>query len=126
MALDTIGVNEISLVSRSAWGSLPDRLASADLLVNATPVGTKSDEMPLPADLLRSDVAVLDLVYRPSPTGLVSAARACGAPARAGAGVLLGQGWRSLETWLGRPISASVRGAMAEALRRELGAGADV
>jgi len=41
------------------------------MLVNATPIGTGSDESPVAAELLRDDLAVLDLVYRPSPTRLV-------------------------------------------------------
>jgi shikimate 5-dehydrogenase len=49
-----------------------------------------------------------------------------GLEARAGAGVLLGQGWRSLEAWLGIAISDDVRRVMADALAAELGSGADV
>jgi shikimate 5-dehydrogenase len=71
-------------------------------------------------------LAVLDLVYRPSPTRLVREARECELNARGGAGVLLGQGWRSLQAWLGRPISGSVKGTMQAALRHELRNEADV
>ena len=98
-------------------------LADADLVVNATPVGTGSDESPVPAALLRPDLAVFDLVYRPSPTRLVREARAAGAPARAGAGMLLGQAWRSLELWLGVPAPID---AMRDGLRQSVGEGADV
>ena len=72
----------------------------------------------MPAGLLRPDLAVLDLVYRPSPTRLVREARAIGAPAEAGAAILLGQAWRSLELWLG--VEAPVD-AMRRALDAELG-----
>ena len=85
--------------------------------MNATPVGTGSDESLVPAALHRPDLAVLDLVYRPSPTRLVREARAAGAPAEAGAGVLLGQAWRSLELWLRRPAPIE---AMRAALHAEL------
>jgi len=131
-ALELVGTERMTLVSRSAnggaepWERLPELLAEADLLVNATPVGTLSDESPVPARLLHQGLAVLDLVYRPSPTRLVREARAAGAPARGGAGVLLGQGWRSLEAWLGRSVPVRAREAMAEALRTELGEEADV
>jgi shikimate dehydrogenase len=101
-------------------------MEDADVLVNATPVGTDSDESPIEARLLRQSLAVLDLVYRPSPTRLVHDARMRGLEARAGAGVLLGQGWRSLEAWLGIAISDDVRRVMADALAAELGSGADV
>jgi shikimate dehydrogenase len=99
------------------------RLDGAELIVNATPIGTQIDESPVPAELLRPGLAVLDLVYRPSPTRLVREAREAGAKAEAGAGVLLGQGRRSLELWLRQPAPVP---AMADALRGELGPAADV
>jgi shikimate dehydrogenase len=132
LALDRQSVGAVTYVARSAasgvaaWTELPQLLADADLLVNATPVGTGSDESPVPAGLLHADMAVLDLVYRPSPTRLVREARAAGAPARGGAGVLLGQGWRSLAAWMDRPIDGRVIERMAAALRAELGDDADV
>jgi shikimate dehydrogenase len=126
VALNEVGAAEPTMVSRQMWPRLTELLAEADLLVNATPVGTNSDESPVDQQLLHSGLAVLDLVYRPSPTRLVHDARACGLEARAGAGVLLGQGWRSLEAWLSISLSDSVKRAMADALSGELGAGADV
>ena len=69
--------------------------------MNATPIGTGSDESPVPTELLRPDLAVLDLVYRPSPTRLVREARAVGAVARGGAGVLLRQAALSFTLWTG-------------------------
>jgi shikimate dehydrogenase len=124
LALAEIGADDVVLLRRSdgSMDRLGDELASADLLVNATPVGTGSDESPVPASLLRPGLAVLDLVYRPSPTRLVRDARAAGARAEAGAGVLLGQAWRSLELWLGRPAPVE---AMRAALDAELGGGSD-
>ncbi|HEX2221135.1 MAG TPA: shikimate dehydrogenase [Candidatus Limnocylindria bacterium] len=109
----------VSLVDRSRWGSLAEVLAEAALLVNATPIGTGSDESPVPAGLLRPDLAVLDLVYRPSPTRLVRDARAAGARARGGAGMLLRQAALSFALWTGREAPI---GVMRDALRAELGA----
>jgi shikimate dehydrogenase len=107
----------VDVVDRARWPELPDVLAGADLLVNATPIGTGSDETPVPADLLRSDLAVLDLVYRPTPTRLVREARAAGADARTGAGMLLRQAVLSFGLWTGRHAPADV---MRTALEREL------
>jgi shikimate dehydrogenase len=115
LALGKVGVERVRVLRRSdgSMARLPHEVATADLLVNATPVGTGSDETPVPADLLRADLAVLDLVYRPSPTRLVRDARAAGATAESGAAILLGQAWRSLELWLGRPAPVEVmRGAL--------------
>lgn len=132
LALVTAGVQRTTLVSRrggvgsAPWSALGEAIADAELLINATPVGTQSDETPVPAALLHEGLALLDLVYRPSPTRLVRDARGRGLSALSGAGVLHGQGWRSLEAWLGRPVTNGVRTAMASALRSELGAGVDV
>lgn len=124
MALEDAGAQRVTRVSRDDWATIPTLLADADLLINATPIGTGTDAVsPVDTAHLRSDLAVLDLVYRPSPTRLVRDARTAGARARGGAGVLLGQGWRSLEAWLGIPAPIDV---MRDALRAELGDSADV
>jgi shikimate dehydrogenase len=108
----------VRLVGRDEWADLADLLASADLLVNATPVGTGEDVSPVPREMLRAGLAVLDLVYRPSPTRLVREAGATGANAVTGAGILLRQAARSFELWTGRSAPFEV---MREALGRELG-----
>ncbi len=95
---------------------------SAHLLVNATPIGTESDESPVPPRLLRPDLRVLDLVYRPSPTRLVREAREAGAAAHGGAGVLLRQAALSFGLWTGRQAPVAV---MRDALHAELGPGID-
>jgi shikimate dehydrogenase len=125
LALRTVGVDRVTVLRRSdgSMDGLADELVTADLVVNATPVGTGADETLVPTELLRPDLAVLDLVYRPNPTRLVREARAAGAPAEAGAAILLGQAWRSLELWLGR--EAPVK-AMRAALALELGGSSDV
>ena len=104
----------VALVGRDRWEELPDLLLNADLLINATPIGTASDETPVPAELLRPDLGVLDLVYRPSPTRLVREARATGAPARDGAGMLLRQAVASFELWTGRRAPFEVMRAALE------------
>lgn len=119
LALDKVGAERVTVLRRSdgSIDRLADEVGAADLLVNATPVGTGSDASLVPAELLRPELAVLDLVYRPSPTRLVREARAVGAPAEAGAAILLGQAWRSLELWLGGPAPVEV---MRAALAAEL------
>jgi shikimate dehydrogenase len=120
-ALADAGVTTFA-VDRGRWDAIPDILAECQLLVNATPIGTGSDESPVPSELLRIDLAVLDLVYRPSPTRLVREARAVGAPARGGAGMLLRQAALSFVLWTGRDAPVE---AMRKALRGELGDGID-
>ena len=117
IALADAGVQSVNVVTRFDWHRIPELLVRADLLVNATPIGTASDESPIPAELLRPDLRVLDLVYRPSPTSLVREARASGGPAEDGAEVLLAQAAASFELWTGRsaPLPA-MRSALADAL----------
>lgn len=98
-------------------------LPSADLLVNTTPIGTGTENMPVDPAHLHSGLAVLDLVYRPTPTALVRAAAQTGAPAAAGGGMLVGQAWRSLALWLaadGVEVTAEIEPVMEAALLREL------
>jgi len=124
LALRKVGTEQVTILRRSdgSIGSLAEQITHADLLVNATPVGTGAEDTLVPAELLRPGLAVLDLVYRPSPTRLVREARRIGAPAEAGAAILLGQAWRSLELWLG--VEAPVE-AMRAALDAELGGTSD-
>ncbi len=120
-ALQELAAARVSVVSRAGdqtWTDLPRLLSTADLVINATPIGTSRDESPVPSSLLRPGLAVLDLVYRPSPTRFAGEARAAGARARAGGGVLLRQGAKSFELWLGHPAPFH---AMRAALVRELG-----
>lgn len=116
-ALIAAGCKDVVVVDRTRWPTLPAAVGAADLLVNATPIGTGSDETPVPADLLRAELAVLDLVYRPSPSRLVREARAAGAWARGGAGMLLRQAALSFSLWTEREAPIDV---MRDALRREL------
>nr|MDQ3555079.1 hypothetical protein [Chloroflexota bacterium] len=106
-----------------SWDQLAEMLGDVALVINATPLGTDGPDTPIPASHLRPDLAVLDLVYRPSPTRLVGEARGAGALAAGGAGILLGQGRRSLELWLGVPAPVD---AMRVALLADLGPDADV
>lgn len=117
-AIEDLG-GHATVVTRAGWDDLPNELAPAAVLVNATPIGTEDPTAtPVPTKLLRPDLAVLDLVYRPSPTRLVRDARAIGAPARGGAGVLLRQAIESFALWSGREAPVEV---MRAALHAELG-----
>jgi shikimate dehydrogenase len=96
---------------------LPDLVADADLLVNATSVGMETDESPVPADALHADLAVLDAVYTPVETRLLRDAAAAGARTVDGAWMLLFQGVEAFERWTGETAPVD---AMNDALRAEL------
>jgi len=93
----------------------------ADLVVNCTPVGMwpHEAESPLPAGLaLRPGMAVMDMVYRPLETRLLSQARAAGAQLISGLDMLVYQGAAAFERWVGQPAPADV---MRAACLRALG-----
>ena len=78
---------------------LTERVAAADVLVNATSVGMEEDATPVPAEALHSDLAVLDAVYTPVETRLLADAAAAGATTVDGAWMLLFQGVEAFERW---------------------------
>ncbi len=82
-------------------------MRSADLLINATPLGRR-DEMPIHPGALPRAGAVVDLVYVTGGTPLVRKALSLGLRAVDGWRILLEQGARSFEIWTGRvpPLTA--------------------
>ncbi len=82
-----------------------------DLVVNATPLGSNGEELPLPA--LGPGVLVIDLLYRPAVTPFIAAAKAAGSPAFGGLGLLLHQAALSFELWTGRSPKLEVMSAAA-------------
>jgi shikimate dehydrogenase len=103
--------------SAHSLDGLLERLAAADVLVNATSVGMKEDRSPVPASALHDDLAVLDAVYTPLETRLLQDAERAGATTIDGAWMLLYQGVEAFERWTGR--EAPVEG-MNDALRARL------
>ncbi len=91
-------------VRRVLGNHLPSALASASGLVNATPVGMAAHPgSPLSPGLLRADLWVADIVYRPLVTDLLSAARALGCRTLSGAGMAVHQAADAFELISGRP-----------------------
>lgn len=90
---------------------IESELAKTKLLVNATSIGLSTDESPVPAGALPSELLVLDLIY--SPTRLLREAQAAGATTRDGGTMLLHQGAAAFTLWTGQPAPLDL---MAEAL----------
>jgi shikimate dehydrogenase len=87
----------------STAASLEEALHDATLVVNATPIGMRDDEHPVPIAALPRDAAVFDLVYRAHETAWVRAAREAGHRAADGEGMLVEQGALAFERWFGVP-----------------------
>lgn len=90
---------------RVAWRSAAEAeaLASATLVVNATPLG--GEEGPLAVELVPRAALIVDLGYAAGVTPWVETARALGREAWDGLGLLVFQARRSLELWLDRPVA---------------------
>lgn len=99
----------------------PAAVATADLVVNATSVGmtgAAGADLPCDAALLRRGQVVADLVYQPLDTAFLQAARAQGALAVNGVGMLLHQAARAFTIWTGIPAPvAAMRDAVADRFR---------
>jgi shikimate dehydrogenase len=109
--------------SGSDWSDAATIAGACDLVVNATPVGMEVAEVagnPLPTVEWKEGQVVVDLVYRPPITPLMAAARAAGAVAWGGLGMLIHQAAASFRIWTGQdpPLEA-----MSAAALHELGPG---
>jgi shikimate dehydrogenase len=92
--------------------------AAFSLVVNATPLGMSGgDPLPVDPEAIHAGQAVVDLVYHPADTPLLTAARAQGATAANGLGMLLHQAARSFTLWTGEPAPiGAMRAAVTAAL----------
>jgi shikimate dehydrogenase len=135
-ALQRQGAKEIVRVSRQPAGragvisydQLRDRVIAHPpspeeklIVVNCTPVGMfpKRDESRWPDELAIPQPAIcVDLIYNPPETRFIRQARAAGATAIGGLGMLVRQGALSFEMWTGVAPPLDV---MRRAARRALG-----
>ncbi len=79
-----------------------------DLIVNATPVGRASADLPFACDRLKAGTVIVDLVYAPQPTALAAVATACGARVISGHEVLLVQATRQFAKMTGKAIPVAL------------------
>ncbi len=90
----------------------------AGCLINATPLGLKkNDPLPLKRELIHKRHLVYDLVYNPSETKFLKAAKERGAKRLSGLGMLLYQGVIAFEIWTGVKAPVNV---MKNALTRQI------
>lgn len=81
-----------------------------DIVVNATPVGRDSDEVPFDLKTLNTEVVVIDLVYGARPTPLVGSTLAREQVAIDGRDVLLTQVLHQFRLMTGKEMPATVAG----------------
>src|SRR5205085_4230690 len=97
-------------------------IAGADLVVNATSVGMADGRLPADASLLGEGQLVVDLIYEPTATPFLLAARERGAVAVNGLGMLIHQAGHAFREWTGEEpaIAAMSAAAVAELAARRL------
>lgn len=114
-AQDLARLLQKSLNKKVVAGSLSPKdiqssIRDSDILVNATSVGMKpkTDESPIPSKLLRSNMAVMDIVYNPLETKLAKEAKEMGAKVVSGVEMLIYQGAESFTLWTGKAAPVEV------------------
>ena len=100
-------------LSVHAWKELDWLLPEASLVVNTTPVGMAPavEASPLNAAQiarLPADAVVYDLIYTPRPTQLLHLAAEAGFTTVDGTEMLVCQGAKALEIWVGQPPPVAV------------------
>jgi shikimate dehydrogenase len=94
------------------WSLAVTASADADVVVNATPLGSDG-ENPLPGAPFHSGQVVVDLLYRPPTTALLRSARSAGAQTWGGLGMLVHQAAASFRIWTGHEPALQVMSAAA-------------
>ncbi|MDD4280796.1 MAG: shikimate dehydrogenase [Candidatus Methanofastidiosa archaeon] len=100
-----------------ALDALTDHASKADVIIQATSVGMRHHvaELPLADASLAHRPTVMDIVYDPLETPLLSQARKAGCPIVDGIDLLVWQGALSFQAWLGvvPPVDAMQKAARA-------------
>lgn len=130
-ALDQAGAEHVAIVARTKekgiklvelagagraelhpWDDLKQIVESSDVVVNATPIGMAGENV-APDAVFRPGQLVVDLIYDPPTTPLVESARAAGADAWGGLGMLVHQAAASFRIWTGQDPPIEVMSAAA-------------
>ena len=107
--LETIGID----INVNAYDleNLKKELSDSDVFIDTTPIGMypNVDDKPIAsADMLHEELVVNDIVYTPMETSLIKEALKANAEVVYGYKMLLYQGIRSFEIWLGRDAPVDV------------------
>ncbi|MFA4905712.1 MAG: shikimate dehydrogenase [Candidatus Margulisiibacteriota bacterium] len=100
--------------------SIPASLTKSQLLINSSPIGMypRTDNSPLPDGVkIHNKMMIYDLVYNPAETKLLKQAKAAGAKAVSGLGMLVRQGALAFTVFTGKPAPIVV---MFEAAKQAL------
>ncbi len=122
--LRTLGAREAVVISRTGENNYVnlEEHADAELLVNATPVGTFPGNGASPVDLTRLPrlTGAADLIYNPKRTALLLQAEALGIPCAGGLTMLAAQALRSSELFQGKTLDPARIPAIVRELERSM------
>jgi shikimate dehydrogenase len=84
--------------------NVKDIIDNTRIIINCTPVGmkSKSEESPIPIELIKENMVIFDMVYYPKETFLIKEARNIGAKIIYGYDMLLHQGVKAFKLWTGK------------------------
>ena len=92
-----LGLDVVPLpLDKLVINNLLDRI---DLIINATPIGMNSQELPIPVDNITKSHVVFDMIYRPLKTRLIREAEAKGAKVIDGLWMLIFQAIEAVKIW---------------------------
>jgi shikimate dehydrogenase len=98
--------------------NVKDIIDNTRIIINCTPVGmkSKSEESPIPIELIKENMVIFDMVYYPKETFLIKEARNIGAKIIYGYDMLLHQGVKAFKLWTGKepPIQTMKKVVMDE------------
>jgi shikimate dehydrogenase len=79
------------------------RRIDADILIQTTSVGMypHTEQCPIPEDLIKGDVVVMDIIYNPIETRILKVARAHGSKTINGLSMFINQGAEQFRLWTG-------------------------
>jgi shikimate dehydrogenase len=107
---------ECQFLSLDQLGKIP-----SDIVINTTPVGMapRTDQCPVPEQSLTKGMVVMDIIYNPIETRLLTIAKARGCVTINGVGMFIHQGAEQFRLWTGleAPID-TMRHAVEEALKK--------
>ena len=95
----------VDLYALEEHSALQEKIADADLLVNATSVGMDGKSSPVPENLLLPEnLLVADIIYQPFETPFLQWAKSQGNVAVNGLGMLLYQAAEAFKLWTGKDM----------------------
>ena len=110
--VEALTANSTTLLKGALFGDsdVTASLPQTDLVVNATPVGLKPDDLTLLIDVntLPTSAVVMDMIFNPPLTPLLRSAKAHGCQIMNGLSMLLYQGALAFELWTSCPAPIQV------------------